>query len=34
MATAQLAEDGSYFAEIPGFPGVWSNAGTARKCME
>ena len=25
-------EDGSWFAEIPGFEGVWSNAATVEHC--
>ncbi|HEY8692521.1 MAG TPA: type II toxin-antitoxin system HicB family antitoxin [Chloroflexota bacterium] len=34
-ATAtQLAEDSTYFAEIPGFPGVWATAETLDECME
>ncbi len=25
-------EDGTWFAEIPGFEGVWANAGTVEEC--
>lgn len=27
-------EDGSWFAEIPGFEGVWSNAHTLEECRQ
>ena len=25
-------DDGTWFAEIPGFEGVWANAGTVEEC--
>jgi len=27
-----LADDGTYYAEIPGFDGVWSNAANLEDC--
>lgn len=27
-----LADDGSYYGRIPGFKGVWANAGTLEDC--
>lgn len=27
-----LEDDGSYYGEIPGFQGVWSNADTEEEC--
>lgn len=27
-------EDGSWYAEIPGFPGVWANEKTQEACRE
>lgn len=27
-----LDDDGSYYGEIPGFQGVWANAGTLEAC--
>ncbi len=27
-------KDGSFFATIPGFPGVWEHAGTVEECRE
>lgn len=29
-ATYELIEDGTYFAEIPGFDGLWANAETLK----
>jgi predicted RNase H-like HicB family nuclease len=29
-----LSDDGSYYGEIPGFEGVYSNAGTLELCRE
>lgn len=29
-----LADDGSYYGEIDGFPGVWANADTLEACRE
>ena len=29
-----LAEDGSYYGEIPGFDGVYANASTLEACRE
>lgn len=31
-ATYKLLEDDSYFGEIPGFQGVWSNEKTLEGC--
>ena len=30
----KVLEDGSFFGEIPGFDGVWANAGTLEACRE
>ena len=27
-------EDGTWFAEIPGFPGVWANGKTVEECRQ
>ena len=27
-------EDGTWFAEIPGFPGVWANSNTVEECRK
>jgi predicted RNase H-like HicB family nuclease len=27
-----IEDDGTFFGEIPGFPGVWSNADTLEQC--
>lgn len=32
MATYKQLEDGSWFAEIPGFRGVWANGKTVESC--
>ena len=29
-----LADDGSYYGEIPGFEGVWANASTLETCRD
>lgn len=29
-----LSDDGSFYGEIPGFPGVWANASTLENCRE
>ncbi|NLE61676.1 MAG: type II toxin-antitoxin system HicB family antitoxin [Planctomycetes bacterium] len=29
-----LADDGTYYGHIPGFKGVWANAGSLEKCRE
>ncbi len=29
-----LSDDGSFYGEIPGFPGVWANALTLENCRE
>ena len=29
-----LADDGSYYGEIPGFQGVWANASSLEACRE
>lgn len=37
MRTAKykkLSDDGSYFGEIPGLQGVWSNADTLEDCKD
>ena len=31
-ALYKVLEDGSWFAEIPGFEGVWANAATVEEC--
>jgi predicted RNase H-like HicB family nuclease len=31
-ARYKVLEDGSWFAEIPGFDGVWANAATVEEC--
>ena len=28
----KILENGTWFAEIPGFEGVWANAGTVEEC--
>ncbi len=33
-ATYRVLEDGTFFAEIPGFDGVWANAGGLERCRE
>jgi len=32
QAQYKQLEDGSWFAEIPGYPGVWANAATIEDC--
>ena len=34
MAQYKMLEDKSWFAEIPGFEGVWANAGTVEECRK
>ncbi len=34
QATYTLLADGTYFGEIPGFPGVWANAETREACAD
>lgn len=29
-----LEDDGSFYGDIPGFDGVWANAGTLEACRE
>ena len=29
-----LADDGSYYGHIPGFEGVWTNAGALEECRQ
>lgn len=29
-----LEDDGSFYGDIPGFDGVWANAGTLESCRE
>jgi predicted RNase H-like HicB family nuclease len=31
-AQYKVLEDGTWFAEIPGFEGVWANAATVEEC--
>ena len=33
-ATYRVLDDGSFFGEIPGFDGVWANAGALESCRE
>jgi predicted RNase H-like HicB family nuclease len=33
-ALYKVLEDGSWFAEIPGFEGVWGNGATVEECRE
>jgi predicted RNase H-like HicB family nuclease len=33
-AYKQYPEDGSYWGEIPDFPGVWANADTLEACRD
>jgi len=33
-ATYRVLEDGSFSGEIPGFDGVWANAGSLEACRE
>ncbi len=33
-ATYELLEDGTFYGEIPGFPGVYSNAETLESCRD
>ncbi len=33
-ATYKILEDGTYFGEIPGLPGVWANEGALERCRE
>lgn len=33
-AQYEQIEDGTYFARIPGFKGVWSNASTKQECQK
>ena len=30
----RLPDDGSYYAEIPGFPGVWATGQAAYECLQ
>jgi len=34
QATYKILEDGSYFGEIPNFPGVWSNEASLEECRK
>ena len=29
-----MADDGTYYGEIPGFEGVWANTATLESCRE
>jgi predicted RNase H-like HicB family nuclease len=29
-----LSDDGTYYGEIPGFEGIWANAGNLEACRE
>ena len=33
-ATYKAFDDGSFFGEVPGFDGVWANAGSLEACRE
>ena len=33
-ARYKIIEDGTYFGEIPGLPGVWANAKTLEACRD
>lgn len=33
-ATYKQLENGTWFAEIPGFPGVWANGKTVESCRK
>ena len=33
-AQYKVLEDGSWFAEIPGFQGVWANQGAVEECRQ
>ena len=33
-ATYKILEEGTYFGEIPGIPGVWSNEATLEECRK
>ena len=33
-ATYKILEDGTYFGEIAGLPGVWSNEATLEECRK
>ncbi len=33
-ATYELLEDGTFYSEIPDFPGVWANAQTLEACRD
>ncbi len=33
-AVYEILEDGTYYGEIPGFDGVYANAGTLEDCRE
>jgi predicted RNase H-like HicB family nuclease len=34
MAKYEILEDGQFYGEIPGFNGVWAQAGTLEECRE
>jgi len=34
MAIYKKLENGTWFAEIPGFPGVWANGKTVESCRK
>jgi len=34
MAKYEILEDGQYYGEIPGFEGVWAQAGDLESCRE
>ncbi len=33
-ARVEILEDGTYYAELPGFPGVYANADTSEACRD
>ena len=34
MAAIERLDDGTYYAEVKGLPGVWANANTKKACLE
>jgi predicted RNase H-like HicB family nuclease len=34
QAKYKILEDGTYFGEIPGFPGLWASADTLEACRD
>jgi predicted RNase H-like HicB family nuclease len=33
-AKYKMLEDGTFYGEVPGFPGLWANEETLEKCRE